>query len=388
MGTYSRTRVSCRRSARPGRQVDSHLGSKIRGDALVLPVAIAGRFRALRALKFLGARAGRWPRRPACALRPRPARAGPPAAAACVPPADAGVAGGEGSSVMSAFPAIGSISARSQTSRHKAHTRTVKSQRRFLYLAYSHARRCFPFDGMRRNRVEPAIPFFPRCFRSMPPQRFALPSEVPGLAARRIAADILDGVLHKQRTLDDQLDGAGAHPGLKIAARSRPRLDAAAGGDHPAAARHARPCAVAAARSRHSDRRAARAERAADRRRADSLDGRARSRRGRSVGAAGAVGPARREICRARQCGAAPLRARGPAADRRGQVADARCSAMAAGALDRALRRDHRPRDRGRTRPRAVARHHREIRCRAVGDAAARRNAADGNACARCCRAR
>jgi 16S rRNA (cytosine967-C5)-methyltransferase len=49
----------------------------------------------------------------------------------------------------------------------------------------------------------------------MPPQRFALPSEVPGLAARRIAADILDGVLHKQRTLDEQLDGAGAHPGLK-----------------------------------------------------------------------------------------------------------------------------------------------------------------------------
>ncbi len=49
----------------------------------------------------------------------------------------------------------------------------------------------------------------------MPPQRFALPSEVPGLAARRIAADILDGVLHKHRMLDDQLDGAGAHPGLK-----------------------------------------------------------------------------------------------------------------------------------------------------------------------------
>ena len=49
----------------------------------------------------------------------------------------------------------------------------------------------------------------------MPPQRFALPTEVPGLAARRIAADILDGVLHKHRTLDDQLDGAGAHPGLK-----------------------------------------------------------------------------------------------------------------------------------------------------------------------------
>ena len=49
----------------------------------------------------------------------------------------------------------------------------------------------------------------------MPPSRFAVPSEVPGLAARRIAADILDGVLHKHRTLDDQLEGAAAHPGLK-----------------------------------------------------------------------------------------------------------------------------------------------------------------------------
>jgi 16S rRNA (cytosine967-C5)-methyltransferase len=52
----------------------------------------------------------------------------------------------------------------------------------------------------------------------MPSQRFARPTEVPGLAARRIAADILDGVLHKQRTLDDQLDGSGAHPGLKMLA--------------------------------------------------------------------------------------------------------------------------------------------------------------------------
>src|SRR3984885_13163625 len=55
----------------------------------------------------------------------------------------------------------------------------------------------------------------PKCSRSMPPQRFALPSEVPGLAARRIAADILDGVLHKHRTLDEQLDGAAAHPAVK-----------------------------------------------------------------------------------------------------------------------------------------------------------------------------
>ena len=52
----------------------------------------------------------------------------------------------------------------------------------------------------------------------MPQQRFAQSSEAPGLPARRIAADILDGVLHKHRTLDDQLDGAGAHPALKTLA--------------------------------------------------------------------------------------------------------------------------------------------------------------------------
>jgi 16S rRNA (cytosine967-C5)-methyltransferase len=52
----------------------------------------------------------------------------------------------------------------------------------------------------------------------MPSQRLARPAEVPGLAARRIAADILDGVLHKHRTLDDQLEGTGAHPALKTLA--------------------------------------------------------------------------------------------------------------------------------------------------------------------------
>src|ERR1700742_1317391 len=52
----------------------------------------------------------------------------------------------------------------------------------------------------------------------MPSQRFARPAEVPGLAARRIAADVLAGVLHKHRTLDEQLDGTAAHPGLKTLA--------------------------------------------------------------------------------------------------------------------------------------------------------------------------
>lgn len=49
----------------------------------------------------------------------------------------------------------------------------------------------------------------------MPPVRHASSAEVPGLAARRVAADILDGVLHKRRTLDEQLEGPAANPGLK-----------------------------------------------------------------------------------------------------------------------------------------------------------------------------
>jgi 16S rRNA (cytosine967-C5)-methyltransferase len=38
--------------------------------------------------------------------------------------------------------------------------------------------------------------------------------EVPGLAARRIAADLLDGVLRRRMALDDLLFGKNAHPGL------------------------------------------------------------------------------------------------------------------------------------------------------------------------------
>src|SRR6201999_3717317 len=48
----------------------------------------------------------------------------------------------------------------------------------------------------------------------MTPARRAAPAEVPGLAARRIAADILDNVLRRRRPLDAELDGAEAHPGL------------------------------------------------------------------------------------------------------------------------------------------------------------------------------
>src|SRR5512135_3023434 len=38
--------------------------------------------------------------------------------------------------------------------------------------------------------------------------------EVPGLTARRIAADILDGVLRRKIALDEQLSGKTSHPGL------------------------------------------------------------------------------------------------------------------------------------------------------------------------------
>jgi 16S rRNA (cytosine967-C5)-methyltransferase len=48
----------------------------------------------------------------------------------------------------------------------------------------------------------------------MTPARRIAPAEVPGLAARRIAADILDNVLRRHRPLDTELDGPEQHPGL------------------------------------------------------------------------------------------------------------------------------------------------------------------------------
>jgi 16S rRNA (cytosine967-C5)-methyltransferase len=40
--------------------------------------------------------------------------------------------------------------------------------------------------------------------------------DVPGLAVRRIAADIVDGVLRRHRALDEQLDGGNAHAALTL----------------------------------------------------------------------------------------------------------------------------------------------------------------------------
>ena len=48
----------------------------------------------------------------------------------------------------------------------------------------------------------------------MPRSRTLPQAEVPGLAARRIAADILDGVLRRKIALDEQLSGKSAHPAI------------------------------------------------------------------------------------------------------------------------------------------------------------------------------
>src|SRR5258708_4679581 len=48
----------------------------------------------------------------------------------------------------------------------------------------------------------------------MTPARRTGPAEVPGLAARRVATDILDNVLRRRRPLDSEFEGADQHPGL------------------------------------------------------------------------------------------------------------------------------------------------------------------------------
>jgi len=84
---------------------------------------------------------------------------------------------------------------------------------RFLYLAYSHVRGTDLSTACAQNANRYPIP------RDVPApcplNGSPCPPKCLVSAARRIAADILDGVLHKRRTLDEQLDGAAAHPGLK-----------------------------------------------------------------------------------------------------------------------------------------------------------------------------
>jgi 16S rRNA (cytosine967-C5)-methyltransferase len=48
----------------------------------------------------------------------------------------------------------------------------------------------------------------------MTPPRRHHPTDVPGLAARRVAADLLDGVLQRHRSLDEQLDSKATNAGF------------------------------------------------------------------------------------------------------------------------------------------------------------------------------
>ncbi len=199
--------------------------------------------------------------------------------------------------------------------------------------------------------------------------------EVPGLAARRIAADILDGVLRRRSPLDEQLSGKTAHPGLPgLADRDRAlmrRLVATVlrrlgtlrhllGGfldkGFPADAPRAETILLIGAaqilwlevpdhaavdlavRLAQADRRAARY--------------------------AGLVNAVLRRVTQNRA--AIDL-----------AESDARHAALAAQALDRALRRRDRARHRHRQRSRAGARPHRQRRRRKLGRAAARPRAAD-----------
>ncbi len=43
---------------------------------------------------------------------------------------------------------------------------------------------------------------------------FTPPTQAPGFAARRAAAEIVEGVLYRGRSLDEQLEGPGACQGL------------------------------------------------------------------------------------------------------------------------------------------------------------------------------
>ncbi|RAI41892.1 RsmB/NOP family class I SAM-dependent RNA methyltransferase [Rhodoplanes roseus] len=50
----------------------------------------------------------------------------------------------------------------------------------------------------------------------MPRPAFSPPSQAPGFAARRVASEIVEGVLHRGRSLDEQLDGATANQGIGL----------------------------------------------------------------------------------------------------------------------------------------------------------------------------
>ena len=171
----------------------------------------------------------------------------------------------------------------------------------------------------------------------------------PGLAARRIAAEILDGV------------SAPAPPARRAARRPErrarralPERDRALVRQHrrdrAAPARHAAAicCGRCSSAALPADAPRGR-DRAAARRRADPVSRRAGSRRGRSLGAAGAGRPPRRALCRAGQRRAAADRPR-----RRAAVSP-RLDTVALDTPDWLMRAGSRPMARPRRAPSRVA---------------------------------
>ena len=192
----------------------------------------------------------------------------------------------------------------------------------------------------------------------MTPARRIAPAEVPGLAARRIAADILDNVLRRNRPLDGELDGAEAHPGLAALAdrdRALVRKLAATVLRRIGTLRHLLRQFLD---SGFPEGCAARRDRAADRRGADPVPRRARPCGGRSQRAAGAGGPPRREISRPDQRGAAPGDARGAGAARRRSIrcrSTRRPGCSSAGSATTARRPRARSRSRTATSRRSIS---------------------------------
>ena len=190
---------------------------------------------------------------------------------------------------------------------------------------------------------------------------------VPGLAARRIAADIVEGVLRSKRPLDEQLEASGLDSLEEERDRALVRAIVATVVRRLGTLRHL----LAGLLERGlPGQRAAGRKRAADRRRADPVSRRAQSRRGRPFRAARAGGSSRPALRSAGQRRAAQghARRRGTACGHRSHRA--RHAGVADEALAVALRRRDGTRHRRGECAGAGARSHGEERTATMGGAA------------------
>ena len=232
-----------------------------------------------------------------------------------------------------------------------------------------------------RSRAPPARRnFLARNARKKKKPRSGERDDAPGLAVRRVAADIVEGVLNRHRALDEMLEGSDARSAtaalVAMADRDRglTRAIVAVVLRRLGTLRHL----IGSFLEEGLPAQAPRVETALlIRRSANSVSRSARPCRGRSGGAAGARGFQRVAFYRLDQRGAAAGRARRRRAGRGAGCAGARYAAMADGALDQDLRRGDRARHCRRQWPRAGARSDGEKRCRRLGGKTRRPGAAD-----------